>query len=147
LQKLAIYQISVNDNSKSRESLTESLKLIRSSDNSSEKALSFINSFKASFKIEGTVSQDLAEDAVNAVNAVAVSDRTKDNTHRQTYMRKTLMPLAWTIVPAFELLGRSDQFTTLSLVDKVERPELKLAALLGAYKGIVTTIDDKQTRR
>lgn len=147
LQKLAIYQISVNDNLKARESFTESLKLIRSSENSPEKALRFMNSFKASFKVEGTVSQDLAEDSIKAVNAVPVPDQKKDNTDHQTYMRKTLMPLAWTIVPAFELLARSDQFTTLSIVDKVERPELKLAALLGAYQGIVTTVDDTQTRR
>ena len=147
LQKLAVYQVNVNDNWKSRESFAESLKLIRSSDNSPEKALSFMNSFKASFKIEGAISQDLAEDAVKAINAVSVPDQKKDNADRQTYTRKTLMPLMWTIVPAFEVLARADQFTTLSLVDKVERPELKLAALLGTYQRIVTTADERQTKK
>lgn len=135
LQRLALLFFNLNDIWKARESLTESLKLIRASENTPEKAVALLKSLRVFTRVDQAMIPDVAEESIKALNTLPTTSNEKGQNEAT---RTALMIVAWNIMPSFEAMVQWDELGTLDFVEKIQRVELRTAAGLGAAKGILT---------
>jgi hypothetical protein len=133
LQRLALLFFNLKDLWKAKETLVESLKLIRSSDNTPEKAMTLLRSLRVFARVDQAMVPDVAEESIKTLNALQFE---KPQTGPPP---RALMEIAWTTMPSFEALVQWDELGALNFVEKIQRPELRMAASFGAAKGILTT--------
>jgi len=136
LQRLALLFFNLKDLWKAKESLVESLKLIRGSDNSPEKAIALLTSLRVFARVDRAMVPDVAEEAIKALNALQFTAQNDKPQPEPT--RRALMSVVWNTMPSFEALVQWDELGALNFVEKIERVELRTVAGFGAAKGILT---------
>ncbi len=141
VQRLALLFFNLKDLWKARESLVESLKLIRSSDNTPEKAIALLKSLRVVARVDQAMVPDVAEESVKALNALQFP--TQNEKPQSGPTKRALMAVVWNTMPSFEALVQWDELGALNFVEKIQRIELKTVAGLGAAKGILTVAKTK----
>jgi hypothetical protein len=141
MQRLALLFFNLKDLWKARELLVESLKLIRGSDNSSEKAIAFLKSLRVVARVDQAMVPDVADDSIKALNGLQFETAPKKAKTETT--RTALMPVVWNIMPSFEALVQWNELGALNFVDKIQKVELRTVAGFGAAKGILTVAKTK----
>jgi len=136
VQRLALLFFDLKDLWKARESLVESLKLVRASDNTPEKAITLLKSLRVVARVDQAMVPDVAEETIKALNALQFAAQNDKPQTEPT--RRALMAVVWNTMPSFEALVQWDELGTLNFVDKIQRVELRTAAGFGAAKGILT---------
>lgn len=129
LQRLALLFSNLKDPWKAKESLLESLRLIRASDNTPEKAIALLKSLRVVARIDQVMVPDVAEETIKALNALQFAAPAD---------KRALMAVVWNTVPSFEALVQWDKLGALNFVEKIQRTELRAVAGFGAAKGILT---------
>jgi hypothetical protein len=141
MQRLALLFFNLKDLWKARELLVESLKLIRASDNTPEKAIAFLKSLRVVARVDQAMVPDVAEDSIKALNGLQFETAPKKAQTETT--RNALMPVVWNIMPSFEALVQWNELGALNFVDKIQKVELRTVAGFGAAKGILTVAKTK----
>ena len=141
MQRLALLFFNLKDLWKARELLVESLKLIRASDNTPEKAIAFLKSLRVVARVDQAIVPDVAEDSIKALNGLQFETAPKKAQTETT--RTALMPVVWNIMPSFEALVQWNELGALNFVDKIQKVELRTVAGFGAAKGILTVAKTK----
>lgn len=141
LQRLALLFFNLKDLWKAKESLVESLKLIRGSDSSPEKAIALLTSLRVFARVDRAMVPDVAEETIKALNALQFAAQ-KDKPQSEP-TRRALMSVVWNTLPSFEALVQWDELGALNFIEKIERPELRTVAGFGAAKGILTVAKTK----
>jgi len=134
LQRLSLYFFDLKDVAKAKETLIDSLKVINSIEDKTDKTLALLKSLRVVIRVNDEMTPDLAAQLVRAINQIPGPNQ-KDTSTRDEYIRKTLMPVVWQVLPAFEMLAQRDETIIPALVDQLEPREVKLAALSGASVG------------
>ena len=129
LQRLALLFSNLKDPWKAKESLLESLRLIRASDNTPEKAIALLKSLRVVARVDQVMVPDVAEETIKALNALQFAAPAD---------KRALMAVVWNTVPSFEALVQWDKLGALNFVEKIQRTELRAVAGFGAAKGILT---------
>jgi len=133
LQRLASLFFNLKDLWKAKESLDESLKLVRGSDNTHEKAIALLRSLRVVARIDQAMVPDVAEESIKTLNALQFNSNSR-----------ALMEVVWNTMPSFEALGQWDEQGGLNFVEKIQRVELRTVASFGAAKGILTASKTKE---
>ena len=141
LQRLALLFVNLKDLWKAKESLVESLKLIRSSDSSPEKAIALLTSLRVFARVDRAMVPDVAEQSIKALNALQFAPQNERPQPEST--RRALMSVVWNTMPSFEALAQWDELGALNFVEKIQRHELRIVAGFGAAKGILTVAKTK----
>lgn len=141
MQRLALLFFNLKDLWKARELLVESLKLIRASDNTPEKAIAFLKSLRVVARVDQAMVPDVAEDSIKALNGLQFETAPKKAQTERT--RTALMPVVWNIMPSFEALVQWNELGALNFVDKIQKVELRTVAGFGAARGILTVAKTK----
>jgi hypothetical protein len=136
VQRLALLFFNLKDLWKARESLSESLKLIRASENTPEKAIALLKSLRVFARVDQAMVPDVAEESIKALNALQFATQNEKPHTEPT--RNALMAVVWNIMPSFEALVQWNELGALNFVEKIQRPELRTVAGFGAAKGILT---------
>src|SRR5215213_346737 len=139
LQRLALLFFNLKDLWKAKESLIESLKLIRGSDNTPEKAIALLRSLRLVVRVDHAMIPDVAEESVKVLNALQFD---KPQTGPPP---RALMEIAWNTMPSFEALVQWDELGALNFVEKIQRIELRTVAGFGAAKGILAAAKAKES--
>jgi hypothetical protein len=142
LQRLALLFFNLKDLWKAKESLVESLKLIRGSDSSPEKAIALLTSLRVFARVDRAMVPDVAEETIKALNALQFAAQQDQPQSEPT--RRALMSVVWNTVPSFEALGQWDELGALNFIEKIERGDLRAVAGFGAAKGILTVAKTKE---
>ena len=133
LQRLASLFFNLKDLWKAKESLDESLKLVRGSDNTHEKAIALLRSLRVVARIDQAMVPDVAEESIKTLNALQFNSNSR-----------ALMEVVWNTMPSFEALVQWDEQGGLNFVEKIQRVELRTVASFGAAKGILTASKTKE---
>jgi len=133
LQRLALLFFNLKDLWKAKESLVESLKLVKGSDNTHEKAIAFLRSLRIVARIDQAMVPDVAEESIKTLNALQLNSNSR-----------ALMEVVWNTMPSFEALVQWDELGALNFVEQIQRLELRTVASFGAAKGILTTAKAKE---
>ena len=141
MQRLALLFFTLKDLWKARESLVESLKVIRASDNTPEKAIALLKSLRVVARVDQAMVPDVAEDSIKALNALQFATQNEKQQSEPT--RRALMAVVWNTMPSFEALVQWDQLGALNFVEKIQRVELRAVAGFGAAKGILAVAKTK----
>lgn len=141
MQRLALLFFNLKDLWKARELLVESLKLIRGSDNTPEKAIALLKSLRVLARVDQAMVPDVAEDSIKALNALQF-ETPKKKTQTET-TQNALMPVVWNIMPSFEALAQWDELGALNFIEKIQRVELRAVAGFGAAKEILAVAKTK----
>lgn len=141
LQRLALLFFNLKDLWQAKESLSESLKLIRASENTPEKAIALLTSVRVFAKIDQAMVPDVAEETIKALNGLQFAAQNEKPQPEPT--RRALMSVVWNTMPSFEALVQWDELGALNFVDKIERGELRAVAGFGAAKGILAVAKTK----
>jgi hypothetical protein len=141
LQRLALLFFNLKDFWKAKESLVESLKLVRGSDSSPEKAIALLISLRVFARVDRTMVPDVAEESIKALNALQFA--TKNNRPQPEPTRRAIMAVVWNTVPSFEALVQWSELGALDFVGKIQQPELRIVAGFGVAKGILTAAKTK----
>lgn len=134
LQRLALLFFNVKDLWKAKELLVDSLKLVRSSDNTHEKAIALLRSLRVVARIDQAMIPDVADESIKTLNALQFERGSR-----------ALMEVVWTTMPSFEALVQWDELGALNFVEKIQRVELRTVASFGAAKGILTAAKTKES--
>ncbi len=132
LQRLALLFFNLKDLWKAKESLVESLKLVRGSDNTHEKAIVLLRSLRVVARIDQAMVPDVAEESIKTLNALQFKPNSR-----------ALMEVVWNTMPSFEALVQWDELGALNFVEKIQLVELRTVASFGAAKGILTAAKAK----
>jgi hypothetical protein len=140
-QRLALLFFNLKDLWQAKDSLSESLKLIRASENTPEKAIALLTSVRVFARIDQAMVPDVAEETIKALNGLQFTAQNEKPQPEPT--RRALMSVVWNTMPSFEALVQWDDLGALNFVDKIERRELRAVAGLGAAKGILALAKTK----
>ena len=141
LQRLALLFFNLKDLWQAKESLSESLKLIRASENTPEKAIALLTSVRVFARVDQAMVPDVAEETIKALNGLQFVAQNEKPQPEPT--RTALMSVVWNTMPSFEALVQWDELGALNFVDKIERSELRAVAGFGAAKGILAVAKTK----
>ncbi len=119
LQRLALLFFNLKDLWKARESLVESLKLIRGSDNTPEKAIALLKSLRVVARVDQAMVPDVAEETIKALNALQFDPQNEKPQSEPT--KRTFMAVVWNTMPSFEALVQWDELGALNFVEKIQR--------------------------
>jgi len=133
LQRLALMFFTLRDLWKAKELLVDSLKLVRGSDNTPEKAIALLRSLRVVARIDQAMVPDVAEESIKTLNALQFDSNSRP-----------LMEVVWNTMPSFEALVQWDELGALNFVEKIQRVELRTVASFGAAKGILTAAKAKE---
>ena len=133
LQRLAFLFFTLKDLWKAKELLVDSLKLVRGSDNTPEKAIALLRSLRVVARIDQAMVPDVAEESIKTLNALQFDSNSR-----------ALMEVVWNTMPSFEALVQWDELGALNFVEKIQRVELRTVAGFGAAKGILTAAKAKE---
>jgi hypothetical protein len=134
LQRLALLFFDLKDLWKGKELLVDSLKLVRGSDNTHEKAIALLRSLRVVARVDQAMVPDVAEESIKTLNALQFEPNSR-----------ALMEVVWNTMPSFEALAQWDELGALNFVEKIQRVELRTVAGFGAAKGILTTAKAKES--
>lgn len=134
LQRLALLFFNLKDLWKAKELLVDSLKLVRSSDNTPEKAMALLRSLRVVARIDQAMTPDVADESIKTLNALQFERGSR-----------ALMEVVWTTMPSFEALVQWDELGALNFVEKIQKAELRMVASLGAAKGILALAKAKES--
>jgi hypothetical protein len=140
VQRLALLFFNLKDLWKARESLSESLSLIRASENTPEKAIALLKSVRVVARVDQAMVPDVAEELIKALNALQFAAQ---GDKPLTESKRALMAVVWNTMPTFEALVQWDELGALNFVEKIQRVELRTVAGFGAAKGILTAAKTK----
>jgi len=135
LQRLALLFFNLKDLWQAKETLSESLRLIRASENTPEKAIALLTSVRVFAKVDQAMIPDVAEETIKALNGLQFTTQNEKPQSEPT--KRALMSVVWNTMPSFEALVQWDELGALNFVDKIERGELRAVAGFGAAKGIL----------
>lgn len=135
MQKLSLYFFGLKETSKARELLTDTLKVINSLQDKTEKTLALFRILSLVLKVDDELAPDVCEQIIKSINSIPTPDNKTDKTVVSEYVKKTLMPVAWQTLPAFELLTQWDDATALGLVPRIQLREVRTSAVLGVAMG------------
>ena len=141
LQRLALLFFNLEDLWKAKESLVESLKLIKGSDNTPERAIALLKSLRVAARVDQAMVPDVADESIKALNALqfpAQNDKPQSESTRRAFMA-----VVWNTMPSFEALVQWDEVGALNFVEKIKPLELRTVAGFGAAKGILTVAKTK----
>ena len=133
LQRLALMFFTLRDLWKAKELLVDSLKLVRGSDNTAEKAIALLRSLRVVARIDQAMVPDVAAESIKTLNALQFDSNSRP-----------LMEVVWNTMPSFEALVQWDELGALNFVEKIQRVELRTVASFGAAKGILTAAKAKE---
>jgi hypothetical protein len=136
LQRMALLFFNLKDLWKAKESLVESLKLVKASDNTPEKAIALLKSLRVFARVDQAMIPDVAEESIKALNALQFATQNEKPQTEPT--KRALMAVVWNTMPSFEALVQWDELGALNFVEKIQRVELRTVAGFGAAKGILT---------
>ena len=134
LQRIALLFFNLKDLWKAKESLVDSLKLVRGSDNTPEKAISLLRGLRVVARIDQAMVPDVAEESIKTLNALQFEPNSR-----------AFMEVVWNTMPSFEALVQWDELGALNFAEKIQRVELRMVASLGAAKGILTIAKAKES--
>ena len=141
MQRLALLFFNLKDLWKAKESLVESLKLIKGSDNTPERAIALLKSLRVAARVDQAMVPDVADESIKALNALqfhAPNDKPQSEP-----TRRALMAVVWNTMPSFEALVQWDEIGALNFVEKIKPLEFRTVAGFGAAKGILTVAKTK----
>ena len=141
LQRLSVLFFNLKDTWKAKESLVESLKLIRTADNKPEKTIALLKSLRVVVRVDQAMVPDVAEESIKALNALQFP--LPNEKPQSESKRNALMAVVWNTMPSFEALVLWDELGALNFVEKIQRTELRTVAGLGAAKGILSAAKTK----
>lgn len=141
LQRLALLFFNLKDLWQAKESLSESLKLIRASENTPEKAIALLTSVRVFARVDQAMVPDVAEETIKALNGLQFP--TQNEKPQSEPVRRILMSVVWNTMPSFEALVQWDELGALNFVAKIQRVELRAVAGFGAAKGILAVAKTK----
>jgi len=143
LQRLALLFFNLNDLWQTKESLIESVKLIRGTDNTPEKGIAFLKSLRVVARVDQAMVPEVADESIKALNALQFASQNDKPQSEST--KKALMAVVWNTMPSFEALVQWDELGALNFVEKIKPVELRIVAGFGAAKGILTVAKTKKT--
>ena len=132
---MALLFFNLKDLWQAKETLSESLRLIRASENTPEKAIALLTSVRVFAKVDQAMIPDVAEETIKALNGLQFTTQNEKPQSEPT--KRALMSVVWNTMPSFEALVQWDELGALNFVDKIERGELRAVAGFGAAKGIL----------
>jgi len=141
LQRLALLFFNMKDLWQAKESLSESLKLIRASENTPEKAIALLTSVRVFARVDQAMVPDVGEETIKALNSLQFPTQNEKPQSEPT--RRALMSVVWNTMPSFEALVQWDELGALNFVEKIQRVELRAVAGFGAAKGILAVAKTK----
>jgi hypothetical protein len=141
LQRLALLFFNLKDLWQAKESLSESLKLIRAAENTPEKAIALLTGLRVFARVDQAMIPEIAEETIKALNRLQFATQNEKPQSEPT--RRALMSVVWNTMPSFEALVQWDELGALNFVDKIERGELRAVAGFGAAKGILAVAKTK----
>jgi len=140
--RLANYLLSKNV--KEIESVIESIIADALNDMESyEKDLPEFSMTGAFTKVDEVRVPEMALAAIKVINNIPqpkIEDK-PDSDSRKAY-RKSVLDIAWSLVPIFQHMVVKDEIGTFNLASGLQRPEFKATALFGAATGIRVTSKD-----
>ena len=128
LLRLSRYYASIKDKEKSKSAMALSLKLLDQTENNNEKLWAAIGAAQGAIPVDSSIAYEAMRLIVDTVNKLPPRDNQKDNT---SY--RSLLPHGRQLVEAYRLFGSLDAAAALALDQDIKLPELRVAALLGAY--------------
>jgi hypothetical protein len=141
LRRLALLFFNLKDLWQAKESLSESLKLIRASENTPEKAIALLTSVRVFARVDQAMVPDVAEETIKALNGLQFA--TQNEKSQSEPARRALMSVVWNTMPSFEALVQWDELGAMNFVEKIKPVELRTVAGFGAAKGILTVAKTK----
>ncbi|MDT4953065.1 MAG: hypothetical protein QOJ02_1203 [Acidobacteriota bacterium] len=138
MQIFAAHFFKLNDLVSARERLSNAVKLIESAENNADKAVAFLKTIPLFIKVDNQRALEVAQAAVKVINNIPGPnpEDKPGSAARSDYISKTMMPIAWHLIPAFRSLAETDSLGTFSLADSIMRREIKASANFGASIGI-----------
>jgi hypothetical protein len=135
LQVLSLYFLDSKNATKAREAFSEELKTIDAADDKTRKAVAFLRSLALFIKLSDGPLSNFTDPAVKYINSIPILDDKSDRAAKTKYVSEVIMPLAWELLPEFEVLSQHDESTALAVIDQIQNRELRLVARLGVSKG------------
>ncbi|MCM3871711.1 MAG: hypothetical protein ND895_13595, partial [Pyrinomonadaceae bacterium] len=139
LQRLSLHYLESKEIWKAREVLNDALKSIKSLEDKTEQALALLRLLPVFLKVDEAMVPALVEQTLKSINNIPTPDDKTDKKIIGEYVKKTLAPLSWQVLPTFELLAEWDEIATSGLVDQIQLREIRTSALLGVAKAKLTT--------
>jgi hypothetical protein len=137
LQRLALAFYEAQDLGRAREIVDEAYKLIESANDDARKAASLLNLATFFLKIDELRVLPTTQASIKIINSLPSpkQEEKAGGELRRQYVQ-TLLQISYNLVPVFQRLAQKDEAGTLALANRLQRPELKAAAILGASMGI-----------
>jgi hypothetical protein len=138
MQKLALHFHRADDPVRAGQRLAESIKLIESAPQGPEKATAMFKTVPLSIRVDGQGALALARKAVKAINELPRprAESEPGSEAHELYVSKTVIPLAWFIIPVFRALAEADEQGALAAADAINSRPLRAAAVFGAATGV-----------
>lgn len=137
LQRLSLLQYDAQDAPLARDTLDAALKLVEGADDGVSKASAMLTLVNTSSKVNSQRVAELLPSAIKSINNIPSpkAEDAKGGETRQKHV-EAMMQLTYYLPPLFERLVQQDELGSLSLADKLQRQELRAAALIGAFAGL-----------
>ena len=128
LLQLSKHYATIKDKEKSRVALTLGLKQLDQAKDDHDKLKVAILFAQSSIQLDSSIGYEAMRLAVDTINKLPAPGNTKQNS---SYL--SFLPTAGELINAYRLFGAQDEATALTLARDMKFPELRVAALLGAY--------------
>jgi hypothetical protein len=145
LQKVALYLQGSNDLVSARTTLNSALKLIKASDDNTDKAIALLDLSVSFLKIDSQQASELLSAAVKVINKIpVVLPEVESGSNEHLRNVEDMMKIAYKLIPTFQALSATDERGTLGLATDIQRQELKSAATFGTYTRLSAPSKTKQ---
>jgi hypothetical protein len=136
-QRIALSYYEAGDVVRARELLQDASKLVESADDDVRKGVALLQLAALYLKVDDTRVLPTTQASVNVINNLpSPKPDAKPGTEAHRQHVETLMQLAYVLIPAFQRLSQEDEGGTFALAERIRRPELRAAAVLGAAMGL-----------
>ena len=128
--KIAAKYVELKDNAQASGKLNESLKIIEKSENSAAKVRILFSAVPLALRIDKAGAFNVASSAVKVINNLPTpntDDKTPAN-ERNEYVENVLLPTAFNIVKAFEILAKENADLSFSIAQEIQGKDWKTAA-------------------
>jgi hypothetical protein len=137
LQRLAAHFSEAGDTLRAREVMGDALKLIESAGDGGPKAAALLNLAVSFLKIDEARVSPTTQASLKIIDGLPdLMPGAKPGSEAQQRYARTLLQLAYNIVPVFQQLARKDEQGAFYAANRLRVPELKAAAVLGASTGV-----------
>jgi hypothetical protein len=128
LLQLGKYYVSVKDKEKSKSALALGLKLLDQTEVDNDKLSVAIAFAQGAIPVDSSIAYEAMRLTVETINKLPPRDNQKEN-----LSYRSLIPHGRALVEAYRLFASPDTAAALALAQDIKLPELRVAALLGAY--------------